>query len=204
MLTAGSLFAGVGGFDLGLARAGIEVQWQVEVDEQCRAVLARHWPDVPRLGDVRDVGPADVGAVDILCGGFPCQDLSVAGRGAGLDGERSGLWHEFLRLADTLAPRWVLVENVPGLLSNNAGRGGVCADEPRCWRARRRRPCAGGGAASADAPRVRAAAGHARRLDPVGRRRCRDGRYGAPPDARQRRGGTGGRVDRAAAGGRCR
>src|SRR5690606_24755917 len=93
-----------------------------EKDRQCRAVLRRHWPDVKLYEDVRDVGRANLAPVDLICGGFPCQDLSVAGRRAGLAGERSGLWWEFHRLVAELLPRWVLIENVPGLLSSNGGR----------------------------------------------------------------------------------
>ena len=164
-LRVGSLFSGIGGFDLGLERAGHRVVWQVEFDERARSVLRRHWPDAAIYEDVRDVGgirsgperqaegnrpddgglrssandepsscrsgdtrhdpsrPATILApVDLICGGFPCQDLSVAGRRAGLAGDRSGLWHEFHRIVSELAPTWVLVENVPGLLSSNGGR----------------------------------------------------------------------------------
>jgi DNA (cytosine-5)-methyltransferase 1 len=135
-----SLFSGVGGFDLGLERAGMRGVFQCEIDEYRRRVLARHWPDVDRADDVRGVrsaefagGGASWGAVngtgapqsgfpDLLCGGFPCQDLSVAGRRRGLDGDRSGLFFEFARIADELRPRWLLVENVPGLLSSADGR----------------------------------------------------------------------------------
>ena len=116
----GSLFAGIGGFDLGLGRAGMDCAWQVENDAKCNDVLARHWPDVKRYGDVNDVGK-ELGAVDLICGGFPCQDVSVAGKGAGLAGERSGLWFQFHRILAELKPGWVVVENVPGLLSNNRG-----------------------------------------------------------------------------------
>lgn len=118
----GSLFSGIGGFDLGLERAGMVPAWQVEIDPRAREVLRRHWPDVPHHEDVTQVGGGDLGAVDLACGGFPCQDLSVAGRRAGLAGERSGLFHEFMRVVDEVAPRWVLIENVPGLLSSNGGR----------------------------------------------------------------------------------
>lgn len=118
----GSLFSGVGGFDLGLDAAGWRCAWQVEKDRQARAVLRRHWSDVPKHEDVCDVGADQLEPVDLICGGFPCQDLSVAGRRAGLDGERSGLFHEFMRIARELAPRWLLLENVPGLLSSNEGR----------------------------------------------------------------------------------
>ena len=178
VLNVGSLFSGVGGFDLGLERAGMRIAFQCEIDLRCRRILVRHWPGVPCYEDVRLVGrddgrPArgrdrdardrDDGAgsdirvgvqpawpgggsapgadglsefareqrrqqpllpVDLLCGGFPCQDLSVAGRRAGLAGERSGLFFEFARVADELVRPggWILVENVPGLLSSAGGR----------------------------------------------------------------------------------
>src|SRR6185436_6276502 len=114
-MTVGSLFAGIGGFDLGFERAGFEIAWQVEIDPFCRAVLAKHWPDVRRYDDVRTVGP-ELARVDVIVGGFPCQDISFAGAGAGLAGARSGLWDEFHRLIRTLRPRWVVVENVAALL----------------------------------------------------------------------------------------
>jgi len=120
-LTFGSLFAGIGGFDEGLRRAGMRDRWQVEIDPTCRNVLARHFPDSRRHDDVTTATSA-LGSVDLLCGGFPCQDLSVAGRRAGLAGGRSGLFYEFARLAAEIAPRWILLENVPGLLSSNQGR----------------------------------------------------------------------------------
>ena len=111
-LTIGSLFSGFGGLELGLEREGYgPVLWQVEKDPYCRAVLAKHWPGVPRFNDVREVG-AELPNVDLLCGGFPCQDVSGAGLGAGLAGERSGLWYEFRRIVEALSPAVVLVENV--------------------------------------------------------------------------------------------
>lgn len=119
-LTFGSLFSGIGGFDLGFERAGMQCLWQCEIDRAASSVLARHWPNTTRYTDVTKLSrPA---AVDVLCGGFPCQDLSVAGRRAGLAGARSGLWHEFRRLAGELHARVVVIENVPGLLSSNGGR----------------------------------------------------------------------------------
>jgi DNA (cytosine-5)-methyltransferase 1 len=121
-LTFGSLFAGIGGFDLGLERAGMVCKWQVEIDPYCRRVLDKHWPDVPKYEDVRNVGSRNLEPVDVICGGFPCQDVSVAGLREGLAGERSGLWFQFHRVLEELAPRWVIVENVPGLLSSNGGR----------------------------------------------------------------------------------
>lgn len=185
-MRVGSLFSGIGGFDLGFERAGMTVAFQCEIDKDARKVLGERWPDVPCYEDVKEIHgrracrddvrlagvggerhvvagqgseldrsspgvrgdvaveqdagrvhrpaatddggfgtdgcPACLPAVDVLCGGFPCQDLSVAGRRAGLAGERSGLFHEFMRVAGELAPRWVVVENVPGLLSSNGGR----------------------------------------------------------------------------------
>lgn len=112
----GSLFSGIGGLELGLERAGFErTAWQVESDPWCRAVLAKHWPDAARHEDVRAVGVHNLEPVDVICGGFPCQDVSVAGRGNGLAGERSGLWREMLRIVRELCPRVVVVENVPAL-----------------------------------------------------------------------------------------
>jgi DNA (cytosine-5)-methyltransferase 1 len=120
-VTFGSLFSGIGGFDLGFERAGLVCSWQVEIDDKCRDVLTRHWPNVPKYEDVRNVGIGNLEPVDLVCGGFPCQDLSVAGQRAGLAGERSGLWFEFYRILAELKPGWVVIENVPGLLSSNGG-----------------------------------------------------------------------------------
>lgn len=119
-LRVGSTFSGVGGADLGLERAGFELAWTCEWDDWKRSVLAAHWPSVEHYCDVRNL--IDPEPVDLLCGGFPCQDLSVAGKRAGFDGERSVLAFEFLRIAESLRPRWLLMENVPGLLSSNGGR----------------------------------------------------------------------------------
>lgn len=114
-MTVGSLFAGIGGFDLGFERAGFEIKWQVEIDPLCRQVLAKHWPHVRRYEDVRTVG-GELERVDVICGGFPCQDISFAGGGDGLDGERSGLWREYKRIVGELRPHYVVVENVAALL----------------------------------------------------------------------------------------
>ncbi len=123
-MTFGSLFAGIGGMDLGLERAGMTCKWQVETDPYCRRVLAKHWPDARRWNDVRYFlagkrlrRTRDEWAVDLVAGGFPCQDISYAGRGAGLAGERSGLWYEFARVVRVLRPRFVIVENVSALLT---------------------------------------------------------------------------------------
>lgn len=121
-MRVGSLFAGIGGFDEGFRRAGMTTVWMVEIDPWCRRVLARHFPEAQLYEDVRTVGRDELEPVDLICGGFPCQDLSVAGRRAGLAGERSRLFFEFARILDELRPRWVVIENVPGLLSSNGGR----------------------------------------------------------------------------------
>ncbi|MGA0336820.1 MAG: DNA cytosine methyltransferase [Luminiphilus sp.] len=117
MLTFGSLFAGIGGFDLGLERAGMACAWQVEREPYAVRVLEKHWPNVRRHDDVCTFPPAEGNwAVDLICGGFPCQDISVAGKGLGLAGKRSGLWVEMHRIISELRPRYVIVENVAALL----------------------------------------------------------------------------------------
>lgn len=157
-LTVGSLFSGIGGFDLGFERAGFKIRWMCEINPSCRKELAKHWPEVPIYEDVRSIRGSDFGReggrgrrqeadvsnadddrqraaqqvlhvglshaqgcrvvepVDVLIGGFPCQDISLAGRGAGLDGARSGLWWEFYRLIGELRPRYVCLENVAALI----------------------------------------------------------------------------------------
>ena len=121
-LTVGSLFSGIGGLDLGLERAGMRVLWQVECDPYARAVLRKHWPDAALYEDVREVGAASLAPVDLVCGGFPCQDISTAGKQAGINGERSGLWSEYVRIIREIRPRYVLVENVAALLFRGMGR----------------------------------------------------------------------------------
>src|SRR5262245_25850920 len=129
MTTFGSVFTGIGGFDVGWERAGLECVWQIECDDNCNFVLERHWPQVKRYTDVRTVPTNELVRPDWVCGGFPCQDLSVSGKRAGLAGERSGLFFEFARIVGLVRPRWLLVENVPGLLSSNGGRDfGVLLD----------------------------------------------------------------------------
>lgn len=118
--TFGSLFAGIGGIDLGLERAGWRGRWQVEYEPFCQRVLARHWPDVQRYGDIHDVDWSGVERVDLVAGGFPCQPVSGAGRQKAQADER-WLWPEFLRCIRALRPRYVLVENVTNLLAINGG-----------------------------------------------------------------------------------
>jgi DNA (cytosine-5)-methyltransferase 1 len=125
MLTVGSLFSGIGGIELGLeATGGFRTIWQVEIDPYCRRILEKHWPEVPKYGDITKLSSDDLERPDLLAGGFPCQDLSTAGLRAGLSGSRSGLWREFLRLIRDLRPRYVLVENVAALcyLNRQSGR----------------------------------------------------------------------------------
>ncbi len=156
-LTFGSLFAGIGGFDLGFERAGMVGKWQVEIDDYCNKVLAKHWPDVERFRDVRKVHgamahassrrfnasrpgfgkkdtrqtpnrikrfsqdetkhscPTCLPPVDVICGGFPCQPFSAAGKRCGAEDDRN-LWPEFRRIVEEVRPRWVVAENVPGLI----------------------------------------------------------------------------------------
>jgi len=126
-LSFGSLFAGIGGLDLGLERAGMTCAWQVEKDEFCRKVLTKHWPDVPKYGDIFDVGFTQLPPVDLVCGGFPCQPFSVAGKRQGAADERY-LWPELARAVGETKPRWVLLENVPGLLAMAGEFGQVLSD----------------------------------------------------------------------------
>jgi len=120
-LKVGSLFAGIGGFDLGFERAGFDVAWCVEWDKKAQAVLRRRFPKAIVHGDIREIDPDSLERVDVICGGFPCQDLSVAGKRAGLAGERSGLFHDAMRIVRRLRPELLVLENVPGLLSSNRG-----------------------------------------------------------------------------------
>jgi DNA (cytosine-5)-methyltransferase 1 len=120
------LFSGIGGFSLGLERAGMRTVAFCEQDEFCRRVLAKHWPNVPCYDDVRNLTAdrlrSDGIAADVICGGFPCQDISVAGKGAGIEGERSGLWSEYARIIGELRPGFAIVENVTALLGRDLGR----------------------------------------------------------------------------------
>jgi DNA (cytosine-5)-methyltransferase 1 len=134
-----SLFSGGGLGDYGLTLAGMEIVGQVEIDEYCQKILKLRWPDVPKWMDIREVKGAEViekcGAVDLVSGGFPCQDISIAGKHIGIEGERSGLWKEYFRLVCEIRPRFVFVENVSMLLSRGLGvvlgdlaRGGYCSE----------------------------------------------------------------------------
>lgn len=120
-----SFFAGIGGFDLGFENARIKTVFQCEIDIFCQSVLQRHWPKVPKCGDIRDIDPASIPDADIWCGGFPCQDVSVArgwlGR-EGFKGQNTGLFYPFANLIDKRRPQVVLLENVSGLLSSHDGK----------------------------------------------------------------------------------
>jgi DNA (cytosine-5)-methyltransferase 1 len=112
------LFSGIGGFSIGLERAGMRTVAFCEIDPHARAVLQKHWPDVPVFTDVSTLSKDDINEqIDILAGGFPCQDISMAGLGAGLAGERSGLWFQYHRLIDEIRPRYAIIENVSALRS---------------------------------------------------------------------------------------
>lgn len=143
MLTVGSLCSGVGGFDLGFHRAGFRTAWFCEYDEWRRGILARHWPGVPCYPDISTFDPSIVEPVDVLIGGTPCQDLSTAGKRAGLAGERSGLFFHFIRIRNALNPKWTVWENVDGALTSHRGMdfarvlasfvGGELAVPPSGW-----------------------------------------------------------------------
>jgi len=127
------LFSGIGGFSLGLERAGFETIAFCEIEDYPRKVLAKHWPDVPIAGDIRKLSYKNDeliydgqiiyrGTIDAICGGFPCQDISVAGNQKGIEAERSGLWSELHRLISEIRPDISIVENVTALLSGDSGR----------------------------------------------------------------------------------
>jgi len=120
-----SFFSGIGGFDLGFERSGMEIIFQCEKDPFCQSVLQKHWPKIPLKKDINELNPEDIPSSELWCGGFPCQDLSSANQGKrlGLNGKRSGLFYKF---ADLIAsqkprPRWLVIENVPGLLNSSNG-----------------------------------------------------------------------------------
>ena len=127
MLTGVSLFAGIGGFDLAMQRQGVKVVASVEIDKKCQEVLAHRFPESKIFDDVTTVKGEDLinagftPRTGIITGGFPCQDLSVAGKRAGLAGARSGLFWEIARIVDETQTEYFVIENVPGLLSSNKG-----------------------------------------------------------------------------------
>ena len=142
-MKVGSLFAGIGGFDLGLERAGFRVVWQCELDPWCRQVLARHWPEAQQYADILETDWTAAERVDVVCGGFPCQDISPAGPRLGLRGERSGpMWRAMRGVIGELRPRWVAAENsyqgwrswVPAVRRDLAGIGyaSVCIRVRAC------------------------------------------------------------------------
>ena len=125
--TIGSLFAGIGGFDLGFERAGFKTTWTCEIDKKAQAVLRFRFPGASHHDDVCAVGAHNLAPVDVVTFGSPCQDLSVAGKRAGLAGERSGLFHEAVRVIRELRdahgkPDFAIWENVPGAFTSNSGR----------------------------------------------------------------------------------
>ena len=126
-LTGVSLFAGVGGFDLAMQRQGVRVVASVEIDKNCNKVLAQHFPNTKQFNDITEVKGSDLIEAGftpdrgIITGGFPCQDLSVAGKRAGLAGARSGLFWEAARIVEETQSNWFIIENVPGLLTSNSG-----------------------------------------------------------------------------------
>jgi DNA (cytosine-5)-methyltransferase 1 len=119
-ITIGSLFSGIGGFELGLERAIPQARtiWQVEQDTFCQSILRRHWPDATLHSDINQVGLHNLAEVDILCGGFPCQDISIAGKQEGINGKKSSLWWQMHRLIGDLRPRVIVLENVAAIVSN--------------------------------------------------------------------------------------
>src|SRR5215831_7972513 len=128
------LFSGLGGFSLGLGWAGMTTVAFCENEPYCQQVLSRHWPGVPIYDDVQTLTietlTRDGIAPDLVCGGWPCQDISIAGRGVGIDGARSGLWRDFARLIGDVRPRWVVLENVAALLIRGLDR--VLGDLAAC------------------------------------------------------------------------
>ena len=116
------LFSGIGGFSLGLEQAGMETVAFCEIDPFCQGILRQHWPDVPIYGDVTTLKGADIGKVEVICGGFPCQDISTSGKRKGIEGARSGLWAEYHRLIGEIQPQYAIVENVRNLLSGEGGQ----------------------------------------------------------------------------------
>tara|TARA_R100000329_G_scaffold151455_1_gene147680 strand:+ start:1511 stop:2689 length:1179 start_codon:yes stop_codon:yes gene_type:complete len=118
----GSLFSGIGGIDLGFEMAGIQTAWTCEIDDFCHELLSKRFPLATHYTDIKEIGSHNLESVDVISGGFPCQDISTAGKGAGLEGERSGLWFEMWRVIGELQPRWVFIENVANLTTKGGAR----------------------------------------------------------------------------------
>jgi DNA (cytosine-5)-methyltransferase 1 len=126
-LSVGSVFSGIGGIEFGFEKEGFETKWFIEYNPYCQEVLKKHWPDVPIYGDITKVDFTKLEKVDCLTGGFPCQDISVAGRHAGiLEGKRSSLWKYYAEAIGILRPKVAVIENVPNLA--NLGLNVVLAD----------------------------------------------------------------------------
>lgn len=120
-LKLGSLFSGIGGFELGLEDSipGLETVWQVEQNKFCQRILSKHWPEAKIYDDVREINKNNVESVDVLCGGFPCQDISIAGKQRGVnEGEKSSLWWEMWRIISELRPQVIVLENVSAIVTN--------------------------------------------------------------------------------------
>lgn len=118
-----SFFSGIGGFDLGFQQAGMVIAFQCEINAFSRRILQKHWPYVPRHNDITTLNAQDIPESDLWCAGFPCQDVSLANNGKrqGLKGERSGLFFQFANLVQQRLPKWIVLENVPGLLTSQKG-----------------------------------------------------------------------------------
>lgn len=123
-LRVASFFSGIGGFDYAFEKAGFEVVFQCEKDKFCQRVLRKHWPNVLLMEDINKVNFINIPDAEIWCAGFPCQDLSLANQGKrkGLEGKRSGLFTRFAELVVPSLPKWIILENVPGLLNSGDGR----------------------------------------------------------------------------------
>lgn len=135
-MTVGSLFSGIGGLELGLEWAGMRTIWQCEADEAARTILSHHWPDIPCYPDVRDIDWNAIERPDLICGGFPCQDISHCNtKATGIDGNKSGLWRYLYASVRALRPDWVLVENVAALRHRGADRVLTELEEAdyTCW-----------------------------------------------------------------------
>src|ERR1700723_849188 len=124
--THGSLFAGIDGFSIGFERAGFRTKWQVEIEPFAQRTLNKHWPKSAKHNDVKTFPPRDSllssWDVDCITGGFPCTDVSVAGKNAGIEGEHSGLYREFIRIIRLLRPRYAVIENSPAIVVRGLDR----------------------------------------------------------------------------------